>query len=230
MHGSLLVGAEALVRWQHPKKGRIPPADFISVAEEAGSILPLGAEVLHGACRQLAAWDRKPGLGELTLSVNVSPRQFYQDDFVSQVLRILGRTGARADRLKLELTERLLLRDIEGTTRKMAELKRHGVRFSLDDFGTGYSSLTYLKRLPLDELKIDQGFVQGAPANDNDAAIVRSIISLAGSLGLSVVAEGVETEAHREFLERNGCRRYQGYLFSRPVPVSAFEELAASGQ
>ncbi|MFT0531703.1 putative bifunctional diguanylate cyclase/phosphodiesterase [Castellaniella hirudinis] len=224
VHRRRLVGAEALVRWQHPQKGYISPAHFISVAEESGSILPLGAEVLRSACQQLAAWSRRPGLDELTLSVNVSPRQFYQSDFVSQVLRILAQTGAQARRLKLELTERLLLRDVEGTTQKMAQLQAHGVQFSLDDFGTGYSSLSYLKRLPLDELKIDQSFIQGVLTNGNDAAIVHSIISLAGNLGLSVIAEGVETEAHRCFLEKNGCERYQGYLFSRPVSAQAFEQ------
>ncbi|WP_103035516.1 putative bifunctional diguanylate cyclase/phosphodiesterase [Castellaniella caeni] len=230
MHKDSVVGAEALVRWRHPEKGCVSPAYFISVAEEAGSILQLGSEVLRGACQQLASWGHRPGLNKLTLSVNVSPRQFYQNDFVSQVLRILAQTGARAHRLKLEITERLLLRDVEGTIRKMAQLQAHGVRFSLDDFGTGYSSLAYLKRLPLDELKIDQSFVQGVPGNCNDAAIVRSVISLAQSLGLSVIAEGVETEEHKRFLEQHGCQRYQGYLFGRPVCADAFETLVKDVQ
>ncbi|TAN29541.1 MAG: phosphodiesterase [Castellaniella sp.] len=224
MHKTNLAGAEALVRWHHPSKGCLSPAYFISVAEEAGSILRLGTEILRSACKQLADWGGRPGLSKLTLSVNVSPRQFYQSDFVSQVLQILAQTGARAQRLKLELTERLLIRDIEETTRKMAELRTHGVKFSLDDFGTGYSSLGYLKRLPLDELKIDQSFVRGVPTNSNDSAIVRSIISLAKSLGLSVIAEGVESEEHRLFLEQNGCERYQGYLFGQPVPIGTFED------
>ncbi|WP_345796412.1 EAL domain-containing protein [Castellaniella sp. MT123] len=225
MHQDRVVGAEALVRWRHPEKGCVLPAYFISVAEESGLILQLGTEVLYGACRQLAAWGHQPVLNKLTLSVNVSPRQFYQNDFVSQVLRILAQTGAKAKRLKLELTERLLLRDVEGTIQKMAQLHTHGVRFSLDDFGTGYSSLAYLKRLPLDEVKIDQSFVHGVPGNCNDVAIVRSIISLAQSLGLSVMAEGVETEEHKHFLEQHGCERYQGYLFGRPARVDVFEAL-----
>jgi diguanylate cyclase (GGDEF)-like protein/PAS domain S-box-containing protein len=226
MHKGILTGAEALLRWRHPQKGCVPPAHFISVAEEGGSILQLGAEVLRSACQQLAAWGQRPGLNKLTLSVNVSPRQFYQSDFVSQVLRTLAQTGARAHRLKLELTEHLLLRDVEGRIRKMAQLKTHGVKFSLDDFGTGYSSLGYLRRLPLDELKIDQSFVQGVLTDSNDSAIVRSIVSLAGSLGLAVIAEGVETEAHRQFLEQSGCDRYQGYLFGQSVPADVFEREA----
>lgn len=221
-----ITGAEVLVRWQHPERGLVPPGEFIPLAEETGLILSLGRWVLDSACSQLALWADQPGLDALTLSVNVSAHQFSQADFVDQVLAILRKTGANPLLLKLELTESLMVHNIESIIGKMFELKTHGVGFSLDDFGTGYSSLSYLKRMPLELLKIDQSFVHDVLIDPNDAAIARTIVALAQSLGLGVIAEGVETEEQRAFLASSGCHAYQGYLFSRPLPVSGFEEFA----
>jgi len=221
--GNRVTGAEALVRWQHPRHGLVSPADFISLAEETGLILPLGHWVLESACTQLVAWNARPEMAHLTLAVNVSARQFHHLDFVDQVLTILDQTGADPHKLKLELTESLLLDDVEAIIAKMTALKAKGVGFSLDDFGTGYSSLSYLKRLPLDQLKIDQSFVRDILTDTNDAAIARTIVALAQSLGLAVIAEGVESEEQRDFLARQGCQAYQGYLFSRPLPLHDFE-------
>ena len=220
-------GAEALLRWKHPQRGLVPPGEFISLAEETGLILPLGLWVLETACTQLAAWAGKPGLENLTIAVNVSAHQFRQPDFVGQVLGVLARTGARARRLKLELTESLLVTHVEDVIAKMNLLKTHGVGFSLDDFGTGYSSLSYLKRLPLDQLKIDQGFVRDILVDPNDTAISRTIVALAESLGLQAIAEGVETQAQRDLLASQGCHAYQGYLFGRPLPIDQFEAALA---
>jgi len=224
---SRLAGAEVLLRWMHPARGLVSPAEFIPLAEETGLILPLGQWVLDTACAQLARWAGRPEMAQLTIAVNVSPRQFHQADFVSQVLALLARSGANPRRLKLELTESLLISNVEDVIAKMSALKAVGVGFSLDDFGTGYSSLSYLKRLPLDQLKIDQGFVRDILIDSNDAAIARMVIVLAESLGLAVIAEGVETEAQRDFLATQGCHAYQGYLFSRPLPLEEFEALAA---
>lgn len=221
-----LIGAEVLVRWQHPTRGMVTPADFIPLAEETGLILPLGHWVLETACAQLAAWADQPSLSHLTLAVNVSARQIHHIDFVDQVLAILDCTGAKPQQLKLELTESLLVENIQDIIDKMFALKAKGVGFSLDDFGTGYSSLSYLKRLPLDQLKIDQSFVRDVLVDPNDAAIARTVITLAQSLSLGVIAEGVETEAHLEFLTSSGCHAYQGYFFSRPLPLERFEEFA----
>jgi diguanylate cyclase (GGDEF)-like protein len=218
-----LTGAEALLRWQHPQRGMVSPADFIPLAEETGLILPLGHWVLQTACRQLAAWADHSATAGLSIAVNVSARQLHQSDFVEQVLAALQEAGANPGLLKLELTESLLVSNIESTIVKMAALKSRGVGFSLDDFGTGYSSLTYLKRLPLDQLKIDQGFVRDILIDPNDAAIAKMVIALATSLGLGVIAEGVELQGQRDFLARQGCHAYQGYLFSRPLPIDAFE-------
>jgi len=201
----------------------VSPAVFIPVAEDNGVIVPLGRWVLQTACLQLADWATQPDRAALSIAVNVSARQFRQPDFVSMVLDVLGQTGANPARLKLELTESSLVTEVEGMIAKMDALKAKGVRFSLDDFGTGYSSLAYLKRLPLDQLKIDQGFVRDILVDPNDAAISRMVIVLAESLGLSVIAEGVETPAQRDFLARQGCLAYQGYLFSRPLPVAELE-------
>ena len=223
-HGRI-TGAEALLRWRHPSNGFISPAQFIPLAEESGLILPLGEWVLKSACERLALWAQQPGLAALSLAVNVSPRQFHQAGFVPQVLAALAGAGADGHRLKLELTEGLLLEDVEDTIEKMGQLRAYGLGFSLDDFGTGYSSLAYLKRLPLDQLKIDQGFVRDVLTDPNDAAIARTVVALATSLGLRVIAEGVETEAQREFLARNHCHAWQGYLLSPPVPVAEFEAL-----
>ena len=219
-------GAEVLVRWNHPQRGIVSPAEFITLAEETGLILPLGHWVLNTACTRLALWAKQPEMARLSLAVNVSARQFHRDDFVEQVLAVLERTGADPQRLKLELTESLLISNIEDVIAKMSELKKFGVGFSLDDFGTGYSSLSYLKRLPLDQLKIDQGFVRDILVDPNDAAIAKMIVALSESLGLAVIAEGVETEAQRDFLAHHGCHACQGYLFSRPLPLDEFEVFA----
>ena len=222
----ILTGVEALVRWQHPQRGLVAPAEFIPLAEDTGLILPLGQWVLETACMQLAAWGARPEMAHLTVAVNVSARQFRQPDFVDQVLAALENTGADPQRLKLELTESLLVENIQEVIEKMSALKAKGVGFSLDDFGTGYSSLTYLKRLPLDQLKIDKSFVCDVLTDPNDAAIARTVVALAQSLGLGVIAEGVETETQRNFLANSGCHAYQGYFFSRPLPLEAFELFA----
>ena len=219
-----VIGAEALLRWKHAAKGYISPSVFVPAAEESGLILPLGTWVLYAACRQLAQWAQDPLMAALTMSVNVSPRQFYQPDFVEQVQLALQVTGASASQLELELTEGMLLTDVDDTIEKMVQLKAMGVIFSLDDFGTGYSSLSYLKRLPLDKLKIDQSFVREVLSSPNDATIARTIVALGHNLGLQVIAEGVETEAQRDFLEASGCMYWQGYLFSRPQPGEDFTQ------
>ncbi len=221
-----LIGAEVLVRWMHPQRGLVSPADFIPLAEDTGQILPLGQWVLETACQQLAQWASEPALAHLTLAVNVSAKQLQQTDFVARVQSVLERTGADPCRLKLELTESLLVKDVTTIIAKMTALKALGVGFSLDDFGTGYSSLSYLKRLPLDQLKIDQSFVKHILTDANDAAIAKMVIALAESLGLTVIAEGVEMEPQRDFLAHLGCHVYQGYFFGRPTPVADFEAYA----
>ncbi len=222
--GGPVIGAEALLRWQHPQRGLVSPAEFIPLAEETGLILPLGRWVLETACAQLTVWATQPKMADLTLAVNVSVHQFRQADFVDQVLAVLKSTGANPQRLKLELTESLLVKNVEDVIEKMFALKAKGVSFSLDDFGTGYSSLSYLKRMPLDQLKIDQSFVRDILIDPNDAAIARTIVALAKSLGLGVIAEGVETAAQRAFLASAGCHTYQGYFFSQPLPIGHFEQ------
>ncbi len=219
-----VTGAEVLLRWLHPRRGLVSPADFIPLAEETGLIVPMGQWVLDTACHQLARWADQPQMSLLTIAVNVSVVQFTQLDFVDQVLEMLKLSGAEPSRLKLELTESLLVDKVEEIVSKMTTLKSHGVGFALDDFGTGYSSLAYLKRLPLDQLKIDQSFVRDVLIDPNDASIAKTIVSLAQSLGLGVIAEGVETQAQMDFLAAAGCRAYQGYLFSRPIPLAEFEE------
>ncbi|SDB90467.1 bifunctional diguanylate cyclase/phosphodiesterase [Paraburkholderia lycopersici] len=221
--GDRVTGAEALVRWLHPKRGLVFPADFIPVAEETGLIAKLGNWVLHAACIQLAHWATRPDTAHLTIAVNVSVQQLHKPDFVDAVLTTLHRTGARPDRLKLELTESVLVDNVQEIIEKMEALKAHGIVFALDDFGIGYSSLSYLKRLPLAQLKIDRSFVRDVLVDPNDAVIARSIVALAHSLGIGVIAEGVETEEQRAFLASAGCYAYQGYLFCRPVPIEAFE-------
>ncbi|MDC8756984.1 EAL and GGDEF domain-containing protein [Janthinobacterium fluminis] len=226
--GGRITGAEALLRWRHPQRGMVAPAAFIPLAEESGLILALGRWVLETACAQLLAWAAKPATARLSLAVNVSARQMRHPGFVDEVLATLARSGANPARLKLELTESLLVDDVEVTIAKMTALKASGLGFSLDDFGTGYSSLSYLKRLPLEQLKIDQSFVADVLTDPNDAAIVRTIVALGQSLGLSVMAEGVETQAQREFLFHHGCRAYQGYLFSRPLSAEQFDAFIAA--
>jgi len=217
------LGAEVLLRWLHPQRGMVGPLDFIPLAEQTGLIIPIGIWVLRTACQQLALWQGHERTRELTLAVNVSAKQFHHAEFLQQVSQILNETGVPANRLKLELTEGVLLEDVEATILKMQELQRLGVTFSIDDFGTGYSSLQYLKRLPLHQIKIDKSFVNDITTDSSDAAIVQTIITMSQMLGLDVIAEGVETSAQKNFLISQGCQRYQGYLFGKPVPIAQFE-------
>src|SRR5271165_6057092 len=218
-----LTGAEALVRWVHPERGVVLPGEFIPIAEESGLILSLGHWILDTACKQLAAWGTRPGFADIKLAVNVSARQIQQPDFVEHLVATLRRTGADASRLTLELTETVLVHNVEDVIEKMSALKNEGVNFALDDFGTGYSSLYYLKRLPLDQLKIDRSFVRDVLTDPDDAAIAKTIVALAQTLGLKVIAEGIETTEQRVFLATSGCHYYQGYFFSKPLPLEAFE-------
>jgi diguanylate cyclase (GGDEF)-like protein len=220
-HLGQVVGAEALIRWLHPQRGMIPPLDFIPIAEESGLILPMGNWIIASACAQLVEWSKTAATADLILSINVSARQFQHPLFVEQTLAVIAQTGAVPSRLKLELTESMLVANQQDIITKMDALKRYGIKFSLDDFGTGYSSLSYLKRLPISELKIDKSFVKDILIDPNDAAIARMVIRLAQSMELSVIAEGVETKEQRDWLEREGCFKYQGYFFGRPVPVTA---------
>lgn len=215
------IGAEALVRWNHPTRGMVSPASFIPLAETTGLILPLGGWVLETACQQLVAWSRNPATAHWTVAVNVSAHQFLRADFVATVAAVLAKTGANPNRLKLELTESMLVDDMESIIAKMNQLKAQGVGFSLDDFGTGYSSLSYLKRLPLDQLKIDQSFVRDVLTDPSDAAIARTVVALGHSMGLRIIAEGVESAGQYDFLAAAGCDAFQGYYFSKPLPVEA---------
>lgn len=219
------IGAEVLLRWNHPVKGLVSPLDFIPLAEETGLILPIGLWVLETACVQIKKWEKIADKAGLQLAVNVSAKQFRQPSFVEDIKNILRRTGANPVLLKLELTESVVLDEVDTVIQKMHALKEIGVCFSLDDFGTGYSSLSYLQRLPLNQLKIDRSFVHNLPQDKNNATIVRTIINLGESLGLNVIAEGVETPEQRDFLLRSGCQAYQGYFFCKPISIAAFEEL-----
>ncbi|HET8748768.1 MAG TPA: EAL domain-containing protein [Ramlibacter sp.] len=221
-------GVEALLRWQHPRRGLVAPDQFIPTAEETSLILPIGLWVLEAACAQLALWARRPERAHLSIAVNVSVRQFRHPDFIDEVMRCVRRFGVPPGKLKLELTESLLADNVDAAIARMRNLKEMGVRLSVDDFGTGYSSLAYLKRLPIDELKIDRSFIRDILTDGNDAAIAGTIIGLCRSLGLEVIAEGVETEAQREFLALQGCHRYQGYLFCRPLPLEQLEAFMAA--
>jgi diguanylate cyclase (GGDEF)-like protein/PAS domain S-box-containing protein len=220
-----VVGAEALIRWMHPRRGMLSPAEFIPLAEETGLILPMGAWVLEAACAQLAAWATDERTAEITLAVNISARQLSQPTFVDEVMSALYKTGANPKNLKLELTESMLVHNFDDVVDKMTALKSRGVSFALDDFGTGYSSLSYLKRLPLDQLKIDQSFVRDLLVDTNSSVIAQTIISLSQAMGLSVIAEGVETEEQRDFLDQMECHSFQGYLFSPPVVLDKFERM-----
>lgn len=222
-HQQKIIGAEVLIRWQHPQRGLISPKDFIPLAEETGLILPIGQWVLKTACIQIKRWENHINTQHLQLAVNVSARQFQQADFVEQVRQVLSETAIKPELLKLELTESMMLDDIHDTIDKMNILKKMGVRFSMDDFGTGYSSLAYLTQLPLDQLKIDQSFISNIGVKNSDAVIVQTIIGMADNLSIEAIAEGVETEAQRCFLEQHHCQLYQGYLFSSPVPIEQFE-------
>lgn len=219
------LGAEALIRWTHPERGMVFPAEFIPLAEETGLIVPIGQWVLETACAQLGEWQKAELTRDLVLSVNVSSQQFRQPDFVEQVLSVVQRHAVNPARLKLELTESLLLDNIEDTIANMNALKKIGIMFSMDDFGTGYSSLQYLKRLPLDQIKIDQSFVRDIATDSNDSAIVHTIIAMAKSLNMGIIAEGVETTQQRQVILDNGCTHYQGYLFGKPMPIAEFDAL-----
>lgn len=219
-----VVGAEALIRWNHPSKGMIFPGDFIPVAERSGLILEIGQWVLETACEQLVTWSMDPKTAHLKIAVNVSALQFKQSDYVEKVMASLERSKANPALLTLELTESMLVIDINDLVKKMDALRRVGVKLSLDDFGTGYSSLSYLKMLPLDQLKIDKAFVRDMLNDPRDMAIVRTVIELARSLNLHIIAEGVETEEQRQFLASLGCYSFQGYLLGKPVPISEFSQ------
>lgn len=218
-------GAEALLRWIHPERGLVLPGVFIPIAEESALILEIGHWVLDAACRQLAAWSQGEKTRELTLAVNVSAKQFAIPDFVDQVARVLQAHQVSPSRLKLELTESVMLEDMAATVSKMHALKALGVRLAMDDFGIGYSSLSYLKQLPLDQLKIDQGFVQGITMDGSDAMLVQTIIDLAANFRLNVIAEGVESQAQLTFLQHHDCMAFQGFLFAKALPVHEFESL-----
>jgi EAL domain-containing protein (putative c-di-GMP-specific phosphodiesterase class I) len=219
-----VLGAEVLLRWFNPERGFVSPAQFIPLAEESGLILKIGHWVLESACAQLKQWDTDAATRQLQLAVNISARQFRQNDLVEQIAELIRRYAINASLLKLELTESLVLVDVEDTIQKMYALKKLGVQFSMDDFGTGYSSLSYLKRLPLDQIKIDQSFVRDIVTDKSDAIIIKTIIDMSKNFGLDVIAEGVETEEQLDILQLNGCLAYQGYYFGRPVPVSEFEQ------
>ena len=221
---NVMVGVEALVRWNSPVRGLVPPADFIFITEDTGLILPLGKWVLQTACELLVKWAMQAKTKNLIMAVNVSAPQFHHPEFVEQVLAMVQETGINPNRLKLELTESLLINDIAGTIQKMNALKKIGILFSLDDFGTGYSSLSYLHRLPLNQLKIDRSFIRDALNDENAAVIAKTVLALGKALNLDVIAEGVETIAHLEFIRKEGCQEYQGYLFSRPLPLPELEE------
>jgi diguanylate cyclase (GGDEF)-like protein/PAS domain S-box-containing protein len=221
------IGAEALIRWLHPERGLVPPVQFVPIAESSGLIVKIGRWVLETACQQLRAWDENPGTQHLILAINVSACEFEQQDFVDTVERLLKQHRIDPSRLKLELTESVIVSDIGEVIKKMHALKALGVRISLDDFGTGYSSLSYLKRLPIDQLKIDQSFVRDIVSDPGDAVMVKTIIELAKNFGLNVIAEGVETQAQFDYLKAHGCMAYQGYLFGRPVPLTTFMEALA---
>ncbi|MGZ3241982.1 MAG: putative bifunctional diguanylate cyclase/phosphodiesterase, partial [Burkholderiaceae bacterium] len=222
---SQVSGVEALIRWRHPQRGLLAPDEFIPLAEETGLIIPMGQWVLEAACTQQAKWAAQPGMSHLTIAVNVSAVQFRRPDYVEQVLAVLDRTGADPHKLKFEITESVLVADVEDIILKMEALQSHGISFSLDDFGTGYSSLAYIKRLPLDQLKIDRSFMSDVLNDQNNAAIVRTIVSLGQSFGLTVIAEGVENEAQRLFLTDHDCHAFQGFLFGRPLPLTELEHL-----
>jgi len=223
-----ILGAEVLLRWIHPTRGMISPLDFIPLAEENGLIIPIGFWVLESACQQLKVWQNTPNRESWQISVNVSALQFQQDNFVKQIQDIISSENINPRGLKLELTESMILENVDIIIEKMRQLNQLGIDFSMDDFGTGYSSLSCLKRLPLKQLKIDQSFVRDITTDPDDAAIVKTIINLSSSLNYDVIAEGVETNEQRQFLFNNGCSQYQGYLFSRPVPITEFEELVGS--
>jgi diguanylate cyclase (GGDEF)-like protein len=218
-------GVEALVRWKHPKRGDVYPSEFIPMAEETGLILPIGAWVLRTACQQLKAWEAHIATSKLVIAVNVSARQFHQANFVEQLTAMVKHYAISPNLLKLELTESMLIDNVQDAIVKMQLLKEIGIRISLDDFGTGYSSLQYLKLLPLDQLKIDQSFIKDLNRDRGSGAIVSTIIAMARGLKINVIAEGVETEEQRDFLENVGCIHFQGYLFGKPMDINEVEQV-----
>ncbi len=219
-----ITGVEALIRWHNPQRGLVMPGEFIQVAEETGQILPIGHWVLMQACQQVLAWQQHPQLSQLSLAVNVSAKQFRLPMFVEEIRNLIRHTGIDPSRLRLELTESALLANINDAIIKMSALQGMGIRFALDDFGTGYSSLAYLKKLPLDQVKIDRSFVRNVLIDADDAAICRAVITLGKSLELNVIAEGVETSSQRDFLQTHGCQYTQGYLFARPMPADELQQ------
>jgi EAL domain-containing protein (putative c-di-GMP-specific phosphodiesterase class I) len=224
-----LASAEALVRWNHPQRGFVSPAEFIPLAEETGLIVEIGRWILGEACRQIEAW-RVAGLAVPTIAVNISGRQFAHKDFLSVLGGVLQRDGFDPKHLQLEITESILMGDIQGNIQTMGEIQKLGLKLSLDDFGTGYSSLSYLRYFPIDELKIDQSFVKdiGSAGKDNSSSLVIAIIAMARALKLKVVAEGVETQAQATFLAEQGCDQWQGYFFGRPMPAKDFTALLSA--
>lgn len=219
-----MLGTEALLRWPHPRRGMISPAEFIPLAEKTGLILPMGDWVLDTACRHLAELASEPTTAHLTISVNISVHQVREPDFVVKAVAAIERHKVDPQRLKMELTESVFARDMDDLIGKMKALKQYGVSFSLDDFGTGYSSLSYLKRLPLDQLKIDQAFVRDLLTQPRDLAIAKTIVDLGTTLNMAVMAEGVETREQLQILQTMGCRQFQGYLFGKPMPIEALRE------
>jgi len=223
-----IIGVEALIRWNHPSLGLLSPNDFIPIAEDTGLILPIGLWVMQSACSQLKTWGENSHTSKLSLAINVSARQFRQSDFVTLVQETILSSGANPNLLKLELTESLVLENIEETIETMNSIKELGVHFSMDDFGTGYSSLSYLTKLPIDQLKIDRSFVMNLPLEKNDAMIAQTIIAMGRGLDMNVIAEGVETQTQFDFLQAHGCHAYQGYLYSRPLDIDAINLLLES--
>jgi EAL domain-containing protein (putative c-di-GMP-specific phosphodiesterase class I) len=223
-HDGSTIGAELLIRWLHPQDGIIAPMQFIPLAEESGMILQMGQYMLEIACKQLEVWKNSPVKKSLSIAVNVSSRQFYQPDFVNTLVALINKYSIDPNKLDLELTETVVLDNIDDAMTKMRALNQLGIKFSIDDFGTGYSSLAYLTQLPLSFLKIDQSFVRNIGVKANDGVIIQTILAMAKSLGMTVIAEGVETQAQRDFLAINGCKLYQGFLFGKPVPLMEFEQ------
>jgi len=223
MNHQRMIGVEALIRWRHPERGLVPPGEFIPVAEESGLVIPMGNWVLNQACNQIRVWQDDPEFSRISVSINVSAAQIAQSNFTEQVINAINNAGIAPERLKLELTESAFVQDANHIAEKMHVLRMSGVRFALDDFGTGYSSLSYLKRLPLDQLKIDQLFVRDQLSGSDGAIIAKTIINLGRDFGLEVIAEGVETEAQQNFLLQHGCHAFQGFLYSKPLPVTELE-------
>lgn len=222
------VGAEVLLRWLHPARGLIYPSQFIQIAEQNGLIMPIGDWVIQAVCEQLSTWQNNPFMQSLSVSVNVSAKQLQNYDLVEKIRLVIQKNGIDPALLKLEITESMALHDVEHTINTLLQLKALGVGLSMDDFGTGHSSLGQLKRLPLDQLKIDQSFVRDLAIDNNDKSIVQTILAMAQSMSLEVIAEGVETEAQLAILQTLGCRFYQGYLFGKPISLAAFEQLLAT--